>query len=30
MGLAPIRLSKRDQAREQRSGDPDGGKPHPY
>ncbi len=30
MGLAPIRLSKRDQAWEQCSGESDGGQPHPY
>jgi len=30
MGLAPIRPGKRDQAREQHSGEADGGQPHPY
>ncbi len=30
MGLAPIRFGKRDQARRPCSGEPDGGKPHPY
>ncbi|MDQ2887224.1 MAG: hypothetical protein M3Y39_14205 [Chloroflexota bacterium] len=30
MGLAPIRLDKRDQAQEPRGGEADGGKPHPY
>jgi len=30
MGLAPIRLGERDQAREQGSGEPGGGQPHPY
>jgi len=30
MGLASIRLSKRSQARESCSGEPDGRKAHPY
>ena len=30
MGLAPIRLGKRDQAQELRSREADGGKLHPY
>ncbi|HEV2653315.1 MAG TPA: hypothetical protein VGU68_11265 [Ktedonobacteraceae bacterium] len=30
MGLAPIRLNKRDQSQELRGGQADGGQPHPY